>query len=206
MAAEPARARVPDLPLADQRQHRLHAETRHSPWRRGSRRSPSGARRGCRLVGHSLGGMISRGLAARRPDLVAGIVTMGSPMRAPAAHHALLTRGVRVLNRLSDVGFSTLMSEDCVAGECAHLSLHRVPGAAARRRRDDQHLLPPRRHRRLEGVHRPAGRGRRGARLAHRDGRGPAGQRPGGGGAAAPERSARGPVERGRDRLSRART
>lgn len=81
-------------------------------------------RRGARvqIVGHSLGGMIARGLAARRPDLVAGIVTMGSPMRAPAAHHAVLTRGVRVLNRLSDVGFSTLMSADCVAGECAHLS------------------------------------------------------------------------------------
>ncbi|WP_436701691.1 lipase family alpha/beta hydrolase [Nocardioides sp. BYT-33-1] len=75
-----------------------------------------------RIVGHSLGGMIARGLAARRPDLVSGIVTLGSPMRAPAAHHALLTRGVRVLNRLSDVGVPGLMSEDCVAGECAHLS------------------------------------------------------------------------------------
>ncbi|GAA3544670.1 esterase/lipase family protein [Nocardioides daeguensis] len=74
------------------------------------------------IVGHSLGGMIARGLAARRPDLVAGIVTMGSPMRAPAAHHALLTRGVRVLNRLADVGVPGLMSTDCVAGECAHLS------------------------------------------------------------------------------------
>lgn len=74
------------------------------------------------IVGHSLGGMIARGLAARRPDLVAGIVTMGSPMRAPAAHHALLTRGVRVLNRLSDAGVPGLMSTDCVAGECAHLS------------------------------------------------------------------------------------
>ncbi|HWJ66086.1 MAG TPA: alpha/beta fold hydrolase [Nocardioides sp.] len=74
------------------------------------------------IVGHSLGGMIARGLAARRPDLIAGIVTMGSPMRAPAAHHALLTRGVRLLNRLSDAGFSTLMSADCVGGECAHLS------------------------------------------------------------------------------------
>lgn len=75
-----------------------------------------------RIVGHSLGGMIARGLAARRPDLVAGIVTMGSPMRAPAAHHAVLTRGVRVLNRLSDAGVPGLMSADCVAGECAHLS------------------------------------------------------------------------------------
>ncbi|GAA1528949.1 esterase/lipase family protein [Nocardioides humi] len=74
------------------------------------------------IVGHSLGGMIARGLAARRPDLVAGIVTMGSPMRAPAAHHALLTRGVRVLNRLSDAGVPGLMTADCVAGECAHLS------------------------------------------------------------------------------------
>ncbi|MBM7518883.1 lipase family alpha/beta hydrolase [Nocardioides nitrophenolicus] len=74
------------------------------------------------IVGHSLGGMIARGLAARRPDLVAGIVTMGSPMRAPAAHHAVLTRGVRVLNRLADAGVPGLMSEDCVAGECAHLS------------------------------------------------------------------------------------
>lgn len=81
-------------------------------------------RRGSRvqIVGHSLGGMIARGLAARRPDLVAGIVTMGSPMRAPAAHHAVLTRGVRVLNRLADAGFPGLMGEDCVAGECAHLS------------------------------------------------------------------------------------
>ncbi|GAA3672694.1 hypothetical protein GCM10022237_35330 [Nocardioides ginsengisoli] len=78
------------------------------------------------LVGHSLGGMLARGLAARRPDLIAGIVTMGSPMRAPAAHHALLTRGVRLLNRLSDAGVPGLMTEDCVAGECAHLSFTEV--------------------------------------------------------------------------------
>ena len=74
------------------------------------------------IVGHSLGGMIARGLAPPRPDRVAGIVTMGSPMRAPAAPHALLTGGVRMLNRLSDAGVPGLMSADCVAGECAHLS------------------------------------------------------------------------------------
>jgi pimeloyl-ACP methyl ester carboxylesterase len=81
-------------------------------------------RRGSRvqIVGHSLGGMIARGLAARRPDLVSGIITMGSPMRAPAAHHALLTRGVRMLNRLADAGLPGVMSADCVGGECAHLS------------------------------------------------------------------------------------
>lgn len=80
-------------------------------------------RRGQRvqIVGHSLGGMIARGLVVRRPDLVSGIVTMGSPMQAPAAHHALLTSGVRLLLRLNAAGIP-VMSTDCVAGRCAHLS------------------------------------------------------------------------------------
>ena len=78
-------------------------------------------RRGSRVqvVGHSLGGMLARGLAVRRPDLVSGIVTLGSPMLAPAAHHASLTRSVDVLVRLSRAGLPGLMSEDCVAGFCA---------------------------------------------------------------------------------------
>lgn len=71
------------------------------------------------VVGHSLGGMLARGLAVRRPDLVAGIVTMGSPVLAPAAHHVSLTRSVDVLIRLSRAGVPGLMSEDCVAGPCA---------------------------------------------------------------------------------------
>jgi len=81
-------------------------------------------RRGTRvqLVGHSLGGMLARGLAVRRPDLVAGIVTLGSPMLAPGAHHVSLTRSVEMLVRLSRAGWPGLMSEDCVAGDCARQS------------------------------------------------------------------------------------
>jgi triacylglycerol lipase len=81
-------------------------------------------RRGSRVqvVGHSLGGMMARGLAVRRPDLVAGIVTMGSPMLAPAAHHASLTRSVDVLVRLSRAGVPGLMAAECVAGDCARQS------------------------------------------------------------------------------------
>lgn len=74
------------------------------------------------LVGHSLGGMLARGLAVRRPDLVAGIVTMGSPMLAPGAHHVALTAGVEALVRLSRAGLPGLMSEECVAGACARQS------------------------------------------------------------------------------------
>ncbi|MGH3362857.1 MAG: esterase/lipase family protein [Nocardioides sp.] len=81
-------------------------------------------RRGTRvqIVGHSLGGMLARGLAVRRPDLVSGIVTLGSPMLAPGAHHATLTRSVDILVRLSRAGVPGLMSEDCVRGGCARQS------------------------------------------------------------------------------------
>lgn len=81
-------------------------------------------RRGSRVqvVGHSLGGMIARGVAVRRPDLVSGIVTLGSPMLAPGAHHAYLSRSVDVLVRLSRAGVPGLMSEECVAGDCARRS------------------------------------------------------------------------------------
>jgi len=81
-------------------------------------------RRGGRvqIVGHSLGGMLARGLAVRRPDLVAGIVTLGSPMLAPGAHHVTLTKSVEMLVRLSRAGLPGLMSEDCVAGACARES------------------------------------------------------------------------------------
>ncbi|MGA8847993.1 MAG: alpha/beta fold hydrolase [Nocardioides sp.] len=74
------------------------------------------------VVGHSLGGMIARGLGVRRPDLVSGIVTMGSPMMAPGAHHPALSWGVDALVRLSRVGVPGLMSQECVAGTCARES------------------------------------------------------------------------------------
>lgn len=81
-------------------------------------------RRGSRvqIVGHSLGGMLARGVAVRRPDLVSGIVTMGSPMLAPGAHHLALTASVEVLVRLSRAGLPGLMSEECVGGACARQS------------------------------------------------------------------------------------
>jgi pimeloyl-ACP methyl ester carboxylesterase len=81
-------------------------------------------RRGRRVtvVGHSLGGLLARGLAVRRPDLVAGIVTLGSPMLAPGAHHVALSRSLDTLVRLSRLGVPGLMARECVAGDCARTS------------------------------------------------------------------------------------
>ena len=75
-----------------------------------------------RIVGHSLGGMLARGVAARRPDLVSGLVTLGSPVLAPGAHHVSLAASVSLLVRLSRAGVPGLMSQDCVAGACARQS------------------------------------------------------------------------------------
>ena len=101
-------------------------------------------RRGARvqIVGHSLGGMLARGLAVRRPDLVSGIVTMGSPMLAPGAHHVVLTRGVDMLVRLSRAGLPGLMSEECVAGTCARQSFDESRSPMPGRRRLHRDLLP----------------------------------------------------------------
>lgn len=74
------------------------------------------------IVGHSLGGMLARGLAARRPDLIGGIVAMGSPVMAPGAVHDILARDAELLTRLTRAGFGGLMSEDCIAGACARAS------------------------------------------------------------------------------------
>lgn len=74
------------------------------------------------IVGHSLGGMLARGLAARRPDLIHGIVSMGSPILAPGAIHQILQRDAELLTRLTRAGFGGLMSEDCIAGACARAS------------------------------------------------------------------------------------
>lgn len=97
------------LAAAGQLEERLEGLTQ----RRGSK---------VRIVGHSLGGLLARGVAARRPDLVAGIVTLGSPMLAPGAHHASLARSVDLVVRLNRAGMRNLMAEDCVAGRCAQES------------------------------------------------------------------------------------
>lgn len=74
------------------------------------------------IVGHSLGGLIARGVAARRPDLVGGIVTLGSPLLAPGAAHSLLLFDLALMVKLRGVGLGRVMGADCTSGECAQLS------------------------------------------------------------------------------------
>jgi pimeloyl-ACP methyl ester carboxylesterase len=81
------------------------------------------------IVGHSLGGLMARGVAGRRPDLVDGILTLGSPILAPGAAHPILLFDLKVLTRLQRAGLGRMMGEDCTSGACAQVSWEqsRVP-------------------------------------------------------------------------------
>src|ERR1051325_9163041 len=42
------------------------------------------------LIGHSLGGIMARSVASRRPDDVASVITLAAPFRGTVAHHSIL--------------------------------------------------------------------------------------------------------------------
>jgi triacylglycerol lipase len=92
------------------------------------------ARRGRKvtIVGHSLGGLMARGLGAKRPDLVDAIITLGSPILAPGAAHPVLLFDLMVVTRLRRAGLGRMMGADCTSGDCARTSWEQsqVPMAA----------------------------------------------------------------------------
>jgi len=77
-----------------------------------------------RLIGHSRGGMFARVLAVRRPDLVAGVVTLGTPHLATMGDlHPVLQGQISVLCRLGNLGVSVI-SGGCRAGAPGQDGLH----------------------------------------------------------------------------------
>lgn len=80
------------------------------------------------LIGQSLGGVFAKTVALRRPELVAGVITLGSPHLAPAAAHRLLMADVAVLTALSRAGLRNLMRSECVRGDCANESWQELQG------------------------------------------------------------------------------
>lgn len=70
------------------------------------------------IIGHSRGGCFARILATRRPDLVQGIITLGSPLLDPLAIHPLLRLNVRALGWAGSLGVPGVVSWDCLDGDC----------------------------------------------------------------------------------------
>jgi pimeloyl-ACP methyl ester carboxylesterase len=71
------------------------------------------------LVGWSRGGTLAKIAAVRRPDLVASLVTLGTPNTDPLAVNATLAAQLALITRLSSLGVPGLLGEDCLSGECA---------------------------------------------------------------------------------------
>jgi triacylglycerol lipase len=70
------------------------------------------------LVGQSRGGTFARVLAVRRPDLVRGIVTLGSPHVDPLAVHPAVWVQAAAIAALGSIGVPGIASHTCLLGSC----------------------------------------------------------------------------------------
>jgi triacylglycerol lipase len=70
------------------------------------------------IVGQSRGGNLARVLAARRPELVSGIVTLGSPLIDALDVHPVVRAQVYALGVLGTAGAPGLFSQSCLWGAC----------------------------------------------------------------------------------------
>ena len=70
------------------------------------------------VIGQSRGGSLARVLAAREPELVCGLVTLGAPVLDPLAVSAPVLRALRAVAWLGDVGVPGMLSNKCAGGSC----------------------------------------------------------------------------------------
>jgi triacylglycerol lipase len=70
------------------------------------------------IVGQSRGGTLAKVLAYRRPDLVTGVVALGSPQVDPLAVHPLVRLQVETVGRLGSLGAPGLFKRSCIDGDC----------------------------------------------------------------------------------------
>lgn len=69
------------------------------------------------VVGHSRGGMLARGLAARRPDLIARAISLGAPLNDESAYYEIprpLVSALRTLDRIDHKA----TEKDCFTPQC----------------------------------------------------------------------------------------
>ena len=70
------------------------------------------------VIGQSRGGTLARALAARHPDRVAAVMTLGSPVLDQLAISPSVLRTVRSVAFLGDIGIRGLFTNECRDGAC----------------------------------------------------------------------------------------
>lgn len=81
------------------------------------------------LIAHSRGGQYARVAAVRRPDLTAGLVTLGSPLVAMFSVHRILQAQCVALGLAGTLGVPGLFSAGCLWGECCRTLRSQLTGA-----------------------------------------------------------------------------
>jgi pimeloyl-ACP methyl ester carboxylesterase len=88
---------------------RLEARLEHMAERHGER---------VIVIGQSRGGVLAKALAARRPELVEGIVTLGSPTMGQLDVHPLVLAQVGLVSALGTARVPGMFSVSCLRGKC----------------------------------------------------------------------------------------
>jgi pimeloyl-ACP methyl ester carboxylesterase len=70
------------------------------------------------VIGQSRGGVVATALAAARPELVSGVVALGSPLTDQMAIHPVVAAAVRRVAAFGDGGAPGVFSSRCLRGEC----------------------------------------------------------------------------------------
>jgi pimeloyl-ACP methyl ester carboxylesterase len=70
------------------------------------------------LIGQSRGGELARVAAVRNPDLVRGLVMLGSPVLDPLSVTPAVFGALRSVARLGDLGVPGMLSMKCADGPC----------------------------------------------------------------------------------------
>jgi triacylglycerol lipase len=70
------------------------------------------------IVGQSRGGVFARALAARRPDLVSAIVTLGSPTQSMLAVHPFVLAQIGLVSALGTARLPGMFRVSCLRGAC----------------------------------------------------------------------------------------
>ena len=79
------------------------------------------------LIGHSLGGIIARSIAAQRPADIASVITLGAPFRGTVAHSSIL-RAAEMVRRRILAEHGTRVLPECYTGHCTCDFLNSLKG------------------------------------------------------------------------------
>ncbi len=84
------------------------------------------------LIGHSLGGILSRSAAAQNPDLVESVITLGSPFRGVRSHPKVIELSERIRRHIFANSDKTEYP-DCYTGYCDCPAVNALQGMLSKR-------------------------------------------------------------------------